>query len=158
MRISDILKNKSEVLYTTAPDTPLSQCIITMAYHNAGSLLVMENSCLVGLLSFREVINTLALYQEQSAEQPLKAWESLLAKDVMKVDPIVINSHMDFVELRELMVNVRQRYMPVVEDNIVHGVVSFYDVAKAIHEKQEFENRSLKAYIHDYHEPMGQDS
>ena len=153
MRISDILKNKSGILYTTAPDTPLSQCIITMAYHNAGSLLVIENSRLVGLLSFREVINTLAQYQVQSPDQPLVGWEALLAKDVMKPDPIVIGPEMTFEELRELMVDVRQRYMPVVTDGVVHGVVSFYDVAKAIHESQEFENRSLKAYIHDYHEP-----
>lgn len=157
MRISDILKNKSEVLYTTAPDTPLSQCVVTMAFHNAGSLLVMENSRLVGLLSFREVITILAKYQEQSPDEPPMVWESLLAKDVMKTEPIVITPQMDFVALRELMVNVRQRYMPVVEDGVVHGVVSFYDVAKAIHEKQELENRSLKAYIHDYYEPIGHD-
>ena len=31
-------------------------------------------------------------------------------------------------------------------------VLSFYDVAKAVHESQEAENRYLKAYINDQHE------
>ena len=30
------------------------------------------------------------------------------------------------------------------------GVISFYDVAKAVVESQDFENRMLKAYIRDW--------
>ena len=30
------------------------------------------------------------------------------------------------------------------------GVISFYDVAKAVVERQDFENRMLKAYIRDW--------
>jgi len=30
------------------------------------------------------------------------------------------------------------------------GVISFYDVAKAVVEAQDFENRMLKAYIRDW--------
>ena len=32
------------------------------------------------------------------------------------------------------------------------GVISFHDVAKAMLEEQGFENRMLKAYIHDWSE------
>jgi len=32
------------------------------------------------------------------------------------------------------------------------GVISFYDVAKAVVEEQGFENRMLKAYIRDWPE------
>jgi len=32
------------------------------------------------------------------------------------------------------------------------GVISFYDVAKAVVESQDFENRMLKAYIRDWPE------
>ena len=30
------------------------------------------------------------------------------------------------------------------------GVISFYDVAKAVVDSQNFENKMLKAYIHDW--------
>jgi hypothetical protein len=36
------------------------------------------------------------------------------------------------------------------DDKTLMGVVSFYDVAKAVVEGQDFENRMLKAYIRDW--------
>jgi hypothetical protein len=35
------------------------------------------------------------------------------------------------------------------------GVVSFYDVAKAVVEEQNFENQLLKAYIRDWPQSEG---
>ena len=42
------------------------------------------------------------------------------------------------------------RYMPVLDGKTLMGVVSFYDVAKAVVDGQDFENRMLKAYIRDW--------
>jgi CBS domain-containing protein len=42
------------------------------------------------------------------------------------------------------------RYLPVMESNTLMGVISFYDVAKAVVEAQSFENTMLKAYIRDW--------
>jgi hypothetical protein len=36
------------------------------------------------------------------------------------------------------------------------GVISFYDVAKAVVDSQNFENQMLKAYIRDWPEEAGQ--
>jgi hypothetical protein len=33
---------------------------------------------------------------------------------------------------------------------VLMGVISFYDVAKAVVESQDFENKMLKAYIRDW--------
>jgi hypothetical protein len=40
--------------------------------------------------------------------------------------------------------------MPVVSQRTLMGVISFYDVAKAVVDSQDFENRMLKAYIRDW--------
>lgn len=149
MRVIDILKGKTGVLYTTTPDTLLTQAILTMANDDSGSLLVMHNNRLVGLLSFREVINTLARQQSQPSDQPPIVLEQLRIKDVMNADPIVVDPYMDVHTLRGVMVKVRQRFMPVVDNGVVLGVLSFYDVARAIYEEQETENGMLKAYIND---------
>jgi CBS domain. len=50
-------------------------------------------------------------------------------------------------ELRRLMVEHHQRYLPVMDGATLLGVVSFHDVAKAVLEEQSFENRMLKNYI-----------
>jgi hypothetical protein len=42
--------------------------------------------------------------------------------------------------------------MPVLDRNMLMGVVSFYDVAKTVVDAQDFENRMLKAYIRDWPE------
>jgi len=42
------------------------------------------------------------------------------------------------------------RYLPVLDGQILMGVISFYDVAKSVVEAQGFENTMLKAYIRDW--------
>jgi CBS domain-containing protein len=45
------------------------------------------------------------------------------------------------------------RYLPVLDGRTLAGVISFYDVARAVLEEQSFENKMLKAYIRDWPEP-----
>jgi CBS domain-containing protein len=55
-------------------------------------------------------------------------------------------------ELRKLMVDSHERYLPVMDGKMLMGVVSFHDVARAVLEMQSFENQMLKAYIRDWPE------
>jgi CBS domain-containing protein len=54
-----------------------------------------------------------------------------------------------------MMLNNHARYMPVMDNRLLMGVISFYDVAKAVVDSQNFENKMLKAYIRDW--PEGED-
>jgi CBS domain-containing protein len=42
--------------------------------------------------------------------------------------------------------------MPVMDAHMLMGVISFYDVARAVVDSQNFENQMLKAYIRDWPE------
>ncbi|MGZ5218133.1 MAG: CBS domain-containing protein, partial [Caldimonas sp.] len=53
-------------------------------------------------------------------------------------------------EVRRIMLGRHARYTPVVSDRTLMGVISFYDVARAVVDSQDFENRMLKAYIRDW--------
>jgi CBS domain-containing protein len=57
---------------------------------------------------------------------------------------------MDVDELRRMMVDSHTRYVPVMEGDNVVGIVSFHDVAKAVLEERNLENKLLKAYIKDW--------
>jgi len=48
------------------------------------------------------------------------------------------------------MLDRHARYMPVMDKRMLMGVISLYDVAKAVVDSQNFENRMLKAYIRDW--------
>jgi CBS domain-containing protein len=59
---------------------------------------------------------------------------------------------MEVNDLRRAMIDSGARYLPVMERDKLIGVISFRDVAKAVLEEQDFENRMLKGYIKNWPE------
>ena len=53
-------------------------------------------------------------------------------------------------DLRRTMLESSARYLPVMQDGKLLGVISFRDVAKAVLEEQDFENKMLKGYIKNW--------
>jgi CBS domain-containing protein len=64
--------------------------------------------------------------------------------------PITVTPETEINEVRRLMLERHARYVPVMDAKTLLGVISFYDVAKAVVEAQSFENKMLKAYIRDW--------
>jgi len=144
MRVSDILKVKGNTLFTVTPDTPLHDAVNTMAEHDIGSLVVMEFGDLVGMLTFREIILTLRKNGGTVGTATIRK--------VMDDHPLTCTPETDVNEVRRMMLEHHVRYLPVLENRTLMGVISFYDVARAVVEEQSFENRMLKAYIRDWPE------
>ena len=69
---------------------------------------------------------------------------------VMDDHPLTCTPETDLDEVRRIMLGRHARYTPVVSDRTLMGVISFYDVARAVVDSQDFENRMLKAYIRDW--------
>jgi CBS domain-containing protein len=144
MKVSDILKVKGNTLFTVTPDMPLREAVQTMAEHDIGSLVVMEYGDLVGMLTFREIILTLKANEGTVG--------SATIRKVMDDHPLTCTPETDVNEVRRMMLEHHVRYLPVLDKRTLMGVISFYDVAKAVVEEQSFENRMLKAYIRDWPE------
>ena len=53
MKVADILRVKGSTLFTVQPDEPLARATQTMADKDIGSLVVMSQGALVGMLTFR---------------------------------------------------------------------------------------------------------
>lgn len=148
MKVSDILRVKGNTLFTVHPETTLADAAATMAEMDIGSLVVMEHGDLVGMLTFREVI--------QATVANGGAFGQRIVRNVMDDAPLTCTPETDLDEVRRMMLQRHARYMPVLEQRTLMGVISFYDVAKTVVEAQDFENRMLKAYIRDW--PEGDDS
>jgi CBS domain-containing protein len=144
MLVSEILRIKGNTLFTTTPDGLVLEAVQAMAEHDVGSKVVMSQGKMVGMLSFREVLSALA--------KSGGALGSLKVSDVMQADPFVANLKMDVMELRRIMLERHARYVPVIDDGTLMGVISFHDVAKAVYEEQSFENKMLKGYIKNWPE------
>ncbi|AKM29129.1 hypothetical protein AB870_01780 [Pandoraea faecigallinarum] len=142
MRVSDILKVKGNTLFTVTPETSLADAVDTMAEHDIGSLVVMEYGDLVGMLTFREIINTISRNGGTVGTSTIRK--------IMDDHPLTCTPETDVNEVRRMMLERHARYLPVMDSRTLMGVISFYDVARAVVEEQSFENRMLKAYIRDW--------
>ncbi len=139
MLVSEILRLKGHTLFTTGPDGLVIEAVKVMAQHDIGSLVVMDRGRLIGMLTFREVLNALARCNG--------ALGDLRVADIYERDPPTASPSLDVMELRRVMLDRHARYVPVMDGRTLQGVVSFHDVAKAVYEEQSFENRMLKSYI-----------
>jgi len=144
MKVADILRVKGNTLYTVPPDQPLAQALSTMAELDIGSLVVMDHGELTGMLTFREVI--------QAIVKNAGTVGSTRVRSVMDDAPLTCTPETEVDEVRRMMLERHARYMPVLDRSMLMGVISFYDVAKAVVDGQDFENRMLKAYIRDWPE------
>ncbi len=141
MQLREILRIKGNLLVTIAPDGMVSDGVNTMAEKDIGSLVVMHQGSLVGMLTFREVLQ--ALHKNKGSIQGMRV-DAIMVKN-----PKIIAPNVEVDELRSVMLQHHIRYMPVVESGKLIGVLSFHDVARAVLEEQAFENRMLKGYIKD---------
>ncbi|AMM26600.1 CBS domain-containing protein [Variovorax sp. PAMC 28711] len=133
---------KGNTLFTVTPDEPLSTAVSAMAEKDIGSLVVMEHGDLVGMLTFREVILAIVANGGQlGGTQVRKAMDDA---------PVTCTVETELDEIRRIMLARHARYMPVMDQRMLMGVISFYDVAKAVVDSQNFENKMLKAYIRDW--------
>jgi len=142
MKVSDILRVKGNTLYTASPDEPLARAIDIMAGKDIGSLVVMEHGDLVGMLTFREVIQSIVANQHVVGTTTVRS--------AMDDHPLTCTMETELDEVRRMMLERHARYMPVMDKRMLMGVISLYDVAKAVVDSQNFENRMLKAYIRDW--------
>jgi CBS domain-containing protein len=142
MKVSEILKVKGNILYTVPPETGLLDAINLMTEKDIGSLVIMNNGSLVGLLTFREVMR--AVHANQGSVGQGTVGEHM-ERDVLTMSPDT-----DVNDIRRLMLERHARYVPVMDGKVLLGVMSFYDVAKSVLEAQNFENTLLKAYIRDW--------
>ena len=141
MLVSEILRIKGTVLFTTPPDAPVMDAVKVMAQHDIGSLVVMDHGRMGGILTFAEVLRALAEREGTLGDVKIS--------EITERNPLTAAPSIDVNELRRTMLERHARYVPVMDGTTLLGVVSFHDVAKAVLEEQSFENQMLKSYIQD---------
>jgi CBS domain-containing protein len=144
MKVTDILRVKGNALYTVTPDQALADAVKLMADMDIGSPVVMEQGAVAGMLTFRAVI--LALVANGGR------MDGRNVRSAMNGAPQTCTPETALDDLRRMMLQEHARYLPVLNQGTLMGVISFYDVAKALVDSQDFENRMLKSYIRDWPE------
>ena len=108
---------------------------------NVGAAVVKDYGRLIGILTERDMLRAMAARMHTS-EARVRQW--------MTPDPVTAAPDMEVNDLRRTMLDTGARYLPVMQDGKLLGVISFRDVAKAVLEEQDFENKMLKGYIKNW--------
>jgi CBS domain-containing protein len=142
MQVKEILRVKGTRLLSVEPSGRAADAVATMAKENLGSLVVLDQGRMVGMLSFHELLRAVAERNGSLGD--------VSVKDIMVRDPVCATPDMEVNDLRRTMLESGARYLPVIHDSKLLGVISFRDVAKAVLEEQDFENKMLKGYIKNW--------
>ena len=142
MQVKEILRVKGSRLLSIDPAGRAADAVATMAKENLGSLVVMEQGRMVGMLTFHELLRAIASRSGSLGD--------VKVSDIMVRNPVTATPDMAVNDLRRTMIDSGARYLPVLQDGRLIGVISFRDVAKAVLEEQDFENKMLKGYIKNW--------
>ncbi|MFQ5989434.1 MAG: CBS domain-containing protein [Candidatus Methylomirabilales bacterium] len=137
--VKHILQDKGHNIWHTTPDTLVYDALKLMAEKGVGSLLVLDEGKLVGIISERDYARKVILQGKSSLDTPVK--------DIMTDKVICVSPEQTIEECMALMTDKHIRHLPVLVDEKVIGVVSIGDVVKAELAEKDFLIKQLKNYI-----------
>jgi len=139
MTIRHLLERKGRCLWTIGPNTTVRDAIAEMADKNVGSLLVMDDGKLVGIITERHYARNVVLKGKTSLTTPVK--------DIMETNVTHVRPEQSVELCMALMTEKRVRHLPVLEGSEVIGIVSIGDLLKFILSKKEADIGQLEHYI-----------
>jgi CBS domain-containing protein len=139
MTIKHILEQKGRNVWTIGPGATVLDAVAKMAEKNIGSLLVMDDEKLIGIITERDYARNVILKG--------KASPTTLVRDIMQRNVIHVRPDQSVELCMALMIEKRVRHLPVVEDTKVIGILSIGDLLKFIISKREFTIDQLEHYI-----------
>lgn len=138
--VKAILEHKSiSYVYSVTPTTTVIDTLLLMAEKNIGAVVVLDNEKLVGIFSERD-------YARKGIIQGRKA-KSTPISEVMTPKVFTVSPDMSIQECMTLLSGKKIRHLPVMEDDIVVGVISIGDIVNSIMQEQKQHIKFLEQYI-----------
>ena len=137
--IEQFLTQHVRHIYSVSPQSTVRQALELMADKNIGALLVLEENQLVGMFSERDYARKVVLKGKSSVET--------LVREIMTTEVICIKVSQTFTECMQTMTDHHIRHLPVMNEQIVIGLISIGDVVKEVLEEQTRTIEQLKSYI-----------
>ena len=137
--IQTILNRKANCFWFIEPEATVQQAVRRLHEKKIGALLVMDDERLVGIFSERDLVNLVAQSGGLKADTPVS--------DVMTSQVYGVKLGTTVDEAMALMTDRHIRHLPVVDNDLVVGIVSIGDIVKEMIRDQEIQIRGLEAYI-----------
>jgi len=133
--VEQLLESKPDRLLTATPNESVQEALERMVQHTIGSLPVVENNQLVGILSERD-------YIRKAVPKRVAPWDISVSK-IMTNNVITVGRHDTIDTCMDLMCSNSIRHLPVMQDEALIGILSITDVVRAL--RQESTDVRLRA-------------
>jgi len=139
-KVADILSHKGARITSVGPQTTVLDALRIMADQNIGSVMVVDGSQYLGIMTERDYSRKVILKGKSSTDTPVA---DIMSKEFPGVTP---NDTVEFC--MELMSDKNIRYLPVFENEKLVGIVSINDLVRETIRTHEETITHLKDYLH----------
>ena len=139
-KVSDILNRKGSYVESVKPETIVIDALKLMADKNIGSVAVVHNDIFVGLMTERDYSRKIILKGRASNETTVGEIMTSNGPSVTRNDSVE--------NCMEIMSSKNLRYLPVIENNKLIGIISINDVVTETIFTQKETIEHLQNYIH----------
>jgi len=137
--VRSLLETKGHKIWSIQPEMSVYHAIATMAEHRCGSLVVLQDGKLVGIVTERDYARKVILEGRSSRDTPVSA--------IMTTVVHVVEPRETMEGCMELMTMCKVRHLPVMVEQRVVGVLSIGDVISALLYDRDSTIRDLEHYI-----------
>ena len=139
MTIAAVIGGKGDSVETVAAETLVFDAVRVLGEKRIGALPVVQDGCVAGIFSERDVIYCLREHGSEVLEWPVHR--------VMTSPAITGSMDLEVLVALALMTKRRIRHLPVVEGGELLGIVSIGDLVKYRMERIEAEAEAMRSYI-----------
>ena len=122
--IQQLLKEKGGRLWVVQPDQTAQDAVHIMVERNVSSLLVRDETGMVGIISERDLVRSVAGRGRPFDTTPISEF---MTREVVHLRP-----EQNIDEAMALMTAKRVRHLPVLDGNTLIGMVSMRDLVKEV--------------------------
>jgi len=139
-KVADILSRKNRDVISIPAEVTVIQALELMAEQNIGSLMIMDESNFLGIMTERDYSRKVVLKGKSSTETTVK---EIMSTDFPRITPKDTVEH-----CMQLLSEHNLRYLPVFEGGQVCGIISINDVVRETISSQQETITHLKDYLH----------
>ncbi|NQV86348.1 MAG: CBS domain-containing protein [Woeseiaceae bacterium] len=137
--VKHLLDSKGRGIISIAADASVLDAIKIMAVKGIGSLLVMQDDKLLGIVTERDYARKVIVKGRSS--------QSTEVREIMTADVCTATLHDTVNKCMTVMTERKIRHLPVLDDGVVVGMISIGDLVQAIISDQQEEIQHLEHYI-----------
>src|SRR5918995_313208 len=140
MKVEAVLAVKGREVASTNPSATLATVAQRLRLERIGSLVVLDEGKVVGMISERDVVHAFAAHRAEASE--------IKVADVMTRELVTCRPEDSLTRVLGLMTRHRVRHLPVLEGGRLAGLISIGDAVKHRLDELELEAAVLRdAYI-----------